>query len=131
MSADATPSRRPQSNQSTRVDGSEQNEAAAPFRPSRVANATRQHAVNAGNGEPHQQQATADDILSVNEVAEFLKLSPRTVGEYGARGVLPSVKIGRHRRFSRRQLETLIAVGQKGGAEGERPGLRAQDIAAV
>jgi excisionase family DNA binding protein len=87
--------------------------------------------VHAGNGEPHQQPATADDILSVNEVAELLKLSPRTVGEYGARGVLPSVKIGRHRRFSRRQLETLIAVGQYGGAEGERPGLRAQDIAAV
>jgi excisionase family DNA binding protein len=87
--------------------------------------------VHAGNGEPHQQPATADDILSVNEVAELLKLSPRTVGEYGAGGVLPSVKIGRHRRFSRRQLETLIAVGQNGGAEGERPGLRAQDIAAV
>jgi len=131
MSADATQSLRPQSNQPTRIDGSKPNEAAAPFRPSRLADATRQHAVHAENSEPHQHPATADDILSVNEVAELLKLSPRTVGEYGARGVLPSVKIGRHRRFSRRQLETLIALGQKGSAEGERPGLRAQDIAAV
>src|SRR5207245_10351809 len=95
-----------------RVDGSKQNEAATPFRPSRPADAARQHAVHAGNGEP-QQPATADDILSVNEVAELLKLSPRTLGEYGARGVLPSVKIGRHRRFSRRQLETLMAAGQE------------------
>jgi excisionase family DNA binding protein len=62
-------------------------------------------------------------------IAELLKLSPRTVGEYAARGVLPSVKIGRHRRFSRRQLEALMAAGQKDGAEGERPSLCTQDIA--
>jgi excisionase family DNA binding protein len=113
MSADATKSRRPQSDQPTRVHASMQNEAAARFRPSRPADATRQHAVRAANGEAHQQPATADDILTVNEVAELLKLSPRTVGEYGARGVLPSVKIGRHRRFSRRQLEALMAVGRE------------------
>jgi len=53
-------------------------------------------------------QATADDVLTVNDVATLLQLSPRTVAEYGARGVLPSVKIGRHRRFSRRQLEALV-----------------------
>jgi excisionase family DNA binding protein len=52
--------------------------------------------------------ATADDVLTVKEVATFLQLSPRTGAEYGARGVLPSVKIGRHRRFSRRQLEALM-----------------------
>lgn len=115
MSADATHSLRPQSSQPTSVDGSKQNQTAARFRPSRRADATRQHAMHAEKGEPQQQPATADDILSVNEVAELLKLSPRTVGEYGARGVLPSVKIGRHRRFSRRELESLMAVGQKGG----------------
>src|SRR5438105_3476356 len=113
MSADAAQSRRPQSNQPTRVDGSTQSKATARFRPSRLADAARQHAARAEIGEAHQQPATADEVLSVNEVAELLKLSPRTVGEYGARGVLPSVKIGRHRRFSRRQLEALMAVGRE------------------
>jgi excisionase family DNA binding protein len=56
--------------------------------------------------------ATADDVLTVSEVARLLQLSPRTVAEYGARGLLPSVKIGRHRRFSRRQLEAMMAEGQ-------------------
>jgi excisionase family DNA binding protein len=54
-------------------------------------------------------------VLTVNQVAALFKLSPRTVSEYGARGVLPSVKIGRHRRFSRRQLEALIWAGQERG----------------
>lgn len=68
-------------------------------------------AVDAANGQAQRQPATADDVLTVTEVAALLKLSPRTVGEYGARGVLPSVKIGRHRRFSKRQLEGLIGSG--------------------
>ena len=59
-----------------------------------------------------RQHATADDVLTVNEVATLLRLSPRTVAEYGARGVLPSVKIGRHRRFSKRQLEAVMADGR-------------------
>jgi excisionase family DNA binding protein len=61
------------------------------------------------NGQKQRLPATADDVLTVKEVAALLKLSPRTVGEYGARGVLPSVKIGRHRRFSKRELEALVA----------------------
>jgi excisionase family DNA binding protein len=62
------------------------------------------------NGHRDKPAATAEDVLTVREVAALFKLSPRTVGEYGARGVLPSVKIGRHRRFSRRQLEALMAA---------------------
>ncbi len=131
MTPDATRSPRTHRTQPAPVDGSRRNEAAAPSQRSRQANATRQRAVRTESGEPHQRPATAGDILSVNEVAELLKLSPRTVGEYGARGVLPSVKIGRHRRFSRRALETLMAAGPTGSAAAERPDLRAQDVAAV
>lgn len=61
------------------------------------------------NGQARRRPAEADDVLTVREVAALLKLSPRTVGEYGARGVLPSVKIGRHRRFSKRELEALVS----------------------
>ena len=65
------------------------------------------------NAHAHREPATEDDVLTVKEVAALLKISPRTVGEYGARGILPSVKIGRHRRFSKRQLEALMASGQE------------------
>jgi excisionase family DNA binding protein len=61
-------------------------------------------------GKIDREHATSADVLTVHEAAALLKLSPRTVGEYGARGVLPSVKIGRHRRFSRRRLEELMAA---------------------
>jgi excisionase family DNA binding protein len=59
-------------------------------------------------GPLQRQPATADDVLTVGDVAALLKLPGRTVAEYAARGVLPSVKIGRHRRFSRRELEGLM-----------------------
>jgi excisionase family DNA binding protein len=62
--------------------------------------------------ENRQTAATADDVLTVDDVATLFHLPRRTVAEYGARGVLPSVKIGRHRRFSRRQLETVMANGR-------------------
>lgn len=71
----------------------------------------RLDAVEVATGHARRQPAEADDVLTVREVAALLKLSPRTVGEYSARGVLPSVKIGRHRRFSKRQLEGLIGSG--------------------
>jgi excisionase family DNA binding protein len=71
------------------------------------------HHTDSVRGEAHIETAstTADDVLTVSEVARLLQLSPRTVAEYGARGLLPSVKIGRHRRFSRRQLEAMMAEG--------------------
>jgi excisionase family DNA binding protein len=68
------------------------------------------------------RSATADDVLTVNEVATLLHLSARTVAEYGARGILPSVKIGRHRRFSRRQLDALMATA--GGNAESKPATR-------
>ena len=100
MSAGATQSVRPQSNQPTRVDGSKQNEAATPFRPSRPADAARQHAVHAGNGEP-QQPATADDILSVNEVGgtinggSFVNVSPAAVSGLALAGSGGSIGVAR------------------------------------
>ncbi len=79
------------------------------------SDAWRPHAMQTPNGRGRRQPATEDDVLAVKEVAALLKLSPRTVGEYAARGVLPSVKIGRHRRFSKRQLEALMASGEENG----------------
>ncbi len=55
--------------------------------------------------------ATADDVLTAPEAARYLKLPLRTLNEYSAQGRVPSVKLGRHRRFSRRDLEALVSKG--------------------
>jgi excisionase family DNA binding protein len=81
----------------------------------RAPRAAPPHDVRIENGHPRGRPARADDVLTVNQVAALFKLSPRTVSEYGARGVLPSVKIGRHRRFSRLQLEALMGSDKNGG----------------
>jgi excisionase family DNA binding protein len=81
----------------------------------RPAGATAPRTADIDNRHSNGWPATAEDVLTVNEVAALFKLSPRTVSEYGAKGVLPSVKIGRHRRFSRPQLEAVMASGR--GAE--------------
>lgn len=40
-----------------------------------------------------------DELLTADEVAELLHIPRSTVSEYAPRGVLPSVKLDRHRRF--------------------------------
>ena len=44
------------------------------------------------------------DILTVEEAAEYLRVSPSTVRRMARTGLLPGVRIGRQWRFSRRQL---------------------------
>jgi excisionase family DNA binding protein len=52
--------------------------------------------------------ATAPDCLTAAQVAAFLQIPSRTVAEYAARGLLPSVRIGRHLRFSRAALHRQL-----------------------
>jgi excisionase family DNA binding protein len=40
-----------------------------------------------------------DELLTADEVAELLHITRSTVSDYARRGVLPSIKLGRHRRF--------------------------------
>ncbi len=42
-----------------------------------------------------------DELLTAVEVAELLHIPRSTVSDYALRGVLPSIKLGRHRRFVR------------------------------
>jgi excisionase family DNA binding protein len=55
--------------------------------------------------------ARAQDVLTAADVAEYLQIPVRSVHEYAARGELPSVRIGRHRRFSRAALEAVVERG--------------------
>ena len=49
-----------------------------------------------------------DDVLSVREVALYLKLNEQTVYRLAREGKLPARKIGRQWRFSRREIEALV-----------------------
>jgi excisionase family DNA binding protein len=52
-----------------------------------------------------------DDILTVDQAADFLQLTPPTIRQMAARGLLPGRRFGRMWRFSRRQLLEFIETG--------------------
>jgi excisionase family DNA binding protein len=51
---------------------------------------------------------TRDDILNAAQVAELLQLRRSTVEDYARRGLLPSIKLGRFRRFVRADIEAAL-----------------------
>lgn len=50
-----------------------------------------------------------DEILTIDEVAAYLKTSKRTVYRLAANGKLPAFKLGGTWRFRRRELDQWIA----------------------
>lgn len=48
------------------------------------------------------------EILTAQQVAELLWMQRSTVEDYGRRGVIPSIKLGRHRRYIRSDVVALI-----------------------
>jgi hypothetical protein len=55
-----------------------------------------------------QTHLTADDVMSAREVADLVHMPISTVQDYGRRGILPSVKIGRHRLYIRSRIEAML-----------------------
>ena len=53
----------------------------------------------------------ADELLTAQEAADFLKLKKSTVYEMIKRGELPSAKIGKQLRINRSDLEALLPGG--------------------
>lgn len=51
----------------------------------------------------------SDEILTIDEVASFLKAGKRTVYRLAASGKLPAFKLGGTWRFRRSDLDTWIA----------------------
>lgn len=47
---------------------------------------------------------SASRLLTAAEAAELLSIRQSTVEDYARRGIVPSVKIGRHRRFVERDV---------------------------
>ncbi len=48
------------------------------------------------------------DLLDAGEVADLLGLRCSTVEDYARRGELPCVRLGRHRRFLRADVEAYV-----------------------
>lgn len=57
------------------------------------------------HADPARGALTRDDILDAGQVAELLHLRRSTVEDYARRGLLPSIKLGRFRRFVRVDVE--------------------------
>ena len=51
---------------------------------------------------------TRAELMTAAEVAELLDVPVSTVREWGRNGTLPRVKLGRHVRFVRSQVEAAI-----------------------
>jgi len=55
----------------------------------------------------------AHDLLTVDEVAEYLRIKATTVRELIKRGELPAAKVGRVYRIKRTDVETLLSTEVK------------------
>jgi len=51
----------------------------------------------------------SDDILNIKEVSDYLRIPVSTVYKLAQDGKVPAVKVGKHWRFLKRDLELLFA----------------------
>jgi len=49
------------------------------------------------------------EILTVQELAEYLKMNPRTLRSKARKGEIPSIKLGRQFRFDKEQIERWLS----------------------
>ncbi len=61
-----------------------------------------------GRSEPEPTRATLDELMTADQVAALLLLPVSTVKDYARRGVLPSIKLGKHRRFVRSAVQAAL-----------------------
>lgn len=56
-----------------------------------------------------ERSLTGDELMTCAQVAQALLIRESTVADYARRGLLPSIKLGRHRRFVRGDVEAALA----------------------
>lgn len=57
---------------------------------------------------PKSIEEDGREVLTADDVARYLRLRPSTVADLARRGVLPSVKFGRARRYLRVEIADFI-----------------------
>lgn len=53
------------------------------------------------NEHPPPDPSALDELLTSTQLATLLSMPKSTIEDYARRGLLPSLKLGRHRRFIR------------------------------
>jgi excisionase family DNA binding protein len=61
----------------------------------------------------HPPASALDELMTSQQIADLLLVRKSTVEDYARRGLLPSLKLGRHRRFIR--SDVLRAVDELRG----------------
>jgi excisionase family DNA binding protein len=67
----------------------------------------RTDTLEAAAGRPGE--SLLDELLTASQLADSLQMRVSTIEEYARRGILPSIKLGRHRRFVRSEVDRAIA----------------------
>ena len=67
------------------------------------------------NNEFQPRGLTRADLLTAVQVADLLGVPVSTVREWGRNGTLPRIKLGRHVRFLRTQVEATILSAREVG----------------
>ena len=49
------------------------------------------------------------ELMTSEQVGRLLHMKRTTIEDYARRGMLPSIKLGRHRRFVRSDVEAVLA----------------------
>ena len=71
----------------------------------------------AGIARPPIAATPATDIMTADEVADWLRLDRKTVYDYAGRGVIPHQRIGKRMLFSRVALVQWLGSCSKGSSE--------------
>lgn len=55
-----------------------------------------------------EKNSSTEEILTLEEVAKYLKLQPQTVYKWAQEGQIPGAKLGKEWRFRRRLLDEWV-----------------------
>ena len=64
-----------------------------------------------------KEKTMSSDILTVEEVAEYLKLAKKTVYKMAVEGTIPAFRVGKFWRFKKTEIEEWIKNNRKAKAE--------------
>lgn len=78
--------------------------------PEAASAATNGRSEGVDGPKPAQTHSNAHVIWTAAETADFLRLRPSTVADMARRGDLPSIRIGRHRRYLKADVVRYVAA---------------------